>query len=155
MFIWALLIFSSALAVAAELELERNFRRPPDPTRPWVYWFWLNGNITSNGITADLEAMQRVGIGGALIMEVDQGAPAGPVDFMGPTWRDLFRHVHTETNRLGLEINLNNDAGWEGSGGANKCQTSVSPHYLHNGNPKLPAILDCATGPTSTLRKCQ
>ena len=117
MFIWALLIFSSALAVAAELELERNFRRPPDPTRPWVYWFWLNGNITSNGITADLEAMKRVGIGGALIMEVDQGAPVGPVEFMGQAWRDLFHHVHAEANRLGLEINMNNDAGWEGSGG--------------------------------------
>jgi len=29
--------------------------------RPWVYWFWLNGNITRAGITADLEAMKRVG----------------------------------------------------------------------------------------------
>ncbi len=98
-------------------ELEKNFLSPPDAARPWVYWFWLNGNITSNGITADLEAMKRAGIGGALIMEVDQGAPVGPVDFMGQTWRDLFRHAHTEANRLGLEINMNNDAGWEGSGG--------------------------------------
>ena len=61
--------------------------------------------------------MQRVGIGGALIMEVDQGAPVGPVDFMGPAWRDLFRHVHAEARRLGLEINMNDDAGWNGSGG--------------------------------------
>ncbi|TSA36574.1 MAG: hypothetical protein D4R64_07195 [Porphyromonadaceae bacterium] len=42
-----------------------------DEARPWVYWFWLNGNITREGITADLEAMNRVGIGGVLIMEVD------------------------------------------------------------------------------------
>ena len=73
--------------------------------RPWVYWFWLNGNITSNGITADLEAMARVGIGGVLIMEVDQGAPVGPVDFMGSSWRNLFRHAAAEAARLGLEIN--------------------------------------------------
>ena len=98
-------------------ELERGFSTPPPEARPWVYWFWLNGNISSNGITADLEAMARVGIGGVLIMEVDQGAPVGPVDFMGSSWRNLFRHAAAEATRLGLEINMNNDAGWNGSGG--------------------------------------
>ena len=97
--------------------LERGFVHPPGKARPWVYWFWLNGNITREGITADLEAMQRVGVGGVLIMEVDQGAPVGPVDFAGPKWRELFQHVCSEANRLGLEVNMNNDAGWNGSGG--------------------------------------
>ena len=97
--------------------LESSFRQPPPEARPWVYWFWLNGNITSNGITADLEAMKRVGIGGVLIMEVDQGATVGPADFMSSQWRDLFKHVHAEARRLGLEVNMNNDAGWNGSGG--------------------------------------
>ena len=104
-------------AAGPSVGLAPGFVQPPPSARPWVYWFWLNGNITSNGITADLEAMKRVGLGGGLIMEVDQGAPVGPVDFMGQSWRDLFRHVHAEANRLGLEINLNNDAGWNGSGG--------------------------------------
>jgi hypothetical protein len=98
-------------------ELEKNFQHPPASARPWVYWFWLNGNISSNGITADLEAMQRVGIGGVLIMEVDQGAPKGPADFGSPPWRALFQHVCSEAHRLGLEVNMNNDAGWCGSGG--------------------------------------
>ena len=82
-----------------------------------MYWFWLNGNITREGITADLEAMQRAGIGGVLIMEVDQGVPKGPVPFMSDTWQDLFQHVVTEARRLGLEVNMNDDAGWNGSGG--------------------------------------
>ncbi len=111
-----LLLVAGARAQAADA-LEKGFDRPPLEARPWVYWFWLNGNISSNGITADLEAMKRVGIGGVLIMEVDQGAPVGPVDFMSARWRDLFRHVVTEARRLGLEVNLNNDAGWNGSGG--------------------------------------
>jgi hypothetical protein len=98
-------------------ELERGFRSPPQSAKPWVYWFWLNGNITKEGITADLEAMRRVGVGGVLIMEVDQGAPVGPIDFMGPKWRELFKHVAVEAGRLGIEVNMNNDAGWNGSGG--------------------------------------
>ncbi|HEV2211181.1 MAG TPA: glycosyl hydrolase [Verrucomicrobiae bacterium] len=110
----ALLMTQPVLGSSA---LEDNFVHPPPAARPWVYWFWLNGNINSNGITADLEAMQRVGIGGVLIMEVDQGAPKGPADFGSPQWRGLFQHVCAEAHRLGLEVNMNNDAGWCGSGG--------------------------------------
>jgi hypothetical protein len=61
--------------------------------------------------------MQRVGIGGVLIMEVDQGAPQGAAPFGSPPWRELFKHVCSEAHRLGLEVNMNNDAGWCGSGG--------------------------------------
>jgi hypothetical protein len=97
--------------------LAAGFVHPPASARPWVYWFPLDGNISSNGITADLEAMQRVGIGGVLYMETDQGAPRGPAAFGGPLWRELFRHICAEAARLGLEVNMNNDAGWCGSGG--------------------------------------
>ena len=50
-------------------------------------------------------------------MEVDEGTPKGPADFGGPRWRELFKHVCAEADRLGLEVNMNNDAGWCGSGG--------------------------------------
>jgi hypothetical protein len=112
--LWCLVHLPADLGASV---LEQNFLHPPASARPWVYWFWLNGNITSNGITADLEAMQRVGIGGVLIMEVDQGAPKGPADFGKESWRGLFQHMLAEAHRLGLEVNMNNDAGWCGSGG--------------------------------------
>ncbi len=98
-------------------DLAEGFEHPSASARPWVYWFWINGNITSNGITADLEAMQQAGIGGVLIMEVDQGAPKGTVAFGSPEWRRLFQHVCREAHRLGLQVRMNNDAGWCGSGG--------------------------------------
>ena len=63
---------------AAEAPTPTTFSAPPQSAKPWVYWFWSNGNITREGITADLEAMHRVGIGGVLIMEVDQGIPLRP-----------------------------------------------------------------------------
>jgi len=114
-FLFALLLSSVHFTEAADIE--RSFATPPNSARPWVYWFWLSGNITSNGITADLQAMKRVGIGGVLIMEVDQGAPNGPAAFMGQNWRALFHHAVKEAERLGLQLNMNNDAGWNGSGG--------------------------------------
>ncbi len=59
-------------AASAENPTAHDFAQPPASARPWVYWFPLSGNLTKEGITADLEAMQRVGIGGVLYMEVDQ-----------------------------------------------------------------------------------
>ena len=106
----------AGIALADE-DLARNFATPPASARPWVYWFQLSGNQTKEGITADLEAMARVGIGGVLYMEVNDGVPSGPVDYAGPLWRELFQHACKEARRLGLEINMNNDAGWCGSGG--------------------------------------
>jgi len=107
----------AALRAAEPSALEREFVTPPAAARPWVYWFWLNSNITKEGMTADLEAMQRVGIGGVLIMEVDQGAPLGSVPFASRKWRELYKHMLSEADRLGLQVNMTNDAGWCGSGG--------------------------------------
>jgi hypothetical protein len=97
--------------------LERDFAAPPAGARPWVYWMWMDGNLSRAGITADLEAMTRAGIGGVMIMEVDVGIPRGPVKFMSPEWRQLFKHVVAEAERLGIAVTLNAGPGWTGSGG--------------------------------------
>jgi hypothetical protein len=44
--------------------LERGFQNPPDSARPRVWWHWMNGNITKEGIKLDLEWMKRIGLGG-------------------------------------------------------------------------------------------
>jgi hypothetical protein len=97
--------------------LAAGFARPPDEARPWVYWMWMDGNLTREGITADLAAMRAAGIGGVVICEVNVGVPRGPVEFMSPEWRALFKHVVREAERLGLEVTLNAGPGWTGSGG--------------------------------------
>jgi len=97
--------------------LAAGFAAPPESARPWVYWMWMDGNLTREGITADLEAMRTAGIGGVVICEVNVGVPRGPVEFMSPEWRRLFAHVVREAERLGLEITLNAGPGWTGSGG--------------------------------------
>ena len=103
--------------VLAGEPLHERFVNPPDSARPWVYWFWMDGNITKEGITADLEAMQQVGIGGVLIMEISAGQPAGPIPFMSETWREMFDHAVDEAARLGLQLTMNAGPGWNGSGG--------------------------------------
>ena len=78
---------------------------------------WRNGNITKEGITAGLEAMKRIKLGGAQIFNVSHGEPLGPVKFMSPEWRALTKHAVTEAKRLGLKLTIHNSAGWSESGG--------------------------------------
>ena len=77
----------------------------------------MNGNVTKEGIAADLEAMQRVGIGGVEIFNASEGIPAGPVKFNSPEWHDMFSFAVKEANRLGLQLCVHNCAGWSSSGG--------------------------------------
>ncbi len=89
----ALLLATTSLpniGAAAGDDLAERFASPPPSARPWVFWFWINGNISREGITADLEAMQRAGIGGVLWMEVSGPwwAPDGQVEALGPQWHD-------------------------------------------------------------------
>jgi len=72
-------------------ELEQGFQSPPDSARPHTWWHWMNGNITKEGITADLEAMHRVDIGGAQIFNAAEGIPHGPIQFNSPEWRELVK----------------------------------------------------------------
>jgi hypothetical protein len=97
--------------------LEAGFQSPPDSAKPQTWWHWMNGNVTREGVTADLEAMKQIGLGGAEIFNADCGIPAGPVKFNSPEWHDLFKYTVQEANRLGLQIEAHNCAGWSSSGG--------------------------------------
>ncbi len=97
--------------------LEQAFRQPPASARPKTWWHWMNGNITADGITRDLEAMQKVGIGGFQIFQAGTGIPRGPVAYGSPQHLDLLKHAAKEADRLGLEFAMHNCPGWSSSGG--------------------------------------
>lgn len=102
-------------------EIETGFNNPPPQARPYVWWHWMNGNITRHGITADLEAMAKSGIGGAWIFNIAGplgcNIAPGPVDYMSDEWLELFKFAAMEADRLGLKLGFHNCAGWATMGG--------------------------------------
>src|SRR6187397_2849360 len=72
------------VALNQEASLQASFFAPPNWARPHTWWHWMDGNITKEGITADLESMKEAGIGGAQMFHVSQGIPAGPVGYNSP-----------------------------------------------------------------------
>ncbi|MFL5619617.1 MAG: glycosyl hydrolase [Gemmatimonadaceae bacterium] len=105
---------------AARPSLERTFRTPPDDAKPRVWWHWMNGNVTREGITADLEWMKRIGIGGMQMFDGSLGTPQfvdNRLVWMTPAWKAAFRHAAAEANRLGLEMTMAASGGWSETGG--------------------------------------
>ena len=103
-------------AVQAD-ELAQGFARPPANARPHTWWHWMNGNVSAEGITLDLEAMARVGVGGVQMFDVGTGIPKGPVATLSPEWVRLVEHAAAECNRLGISFTMHNCPGWSSSGG--------------------------------------
>lgn len=95
-----------------------NFAVPQDSLKPYVYWYWVSDNISKIGITKDLEAMAKVGIGEAFIGNIGLSTvPYGNVKVLSKEWWELTRFAITEGQRLGVDIGIFNSPGWSQSGG--------------------------------------
>lgn len=112
-----LFCFFIHVTMFAQDTLRNGFINPPASAKARTWWHWLNGNVTKEGITADLEAMKQIGIQEAQIFNVDAGYPEGPATFMSEQWLELFKFAAVEANRLGIELGFNNSAGWSSTGG--------------------------------------
>jgi hypothetical protein len=100
--------------------LERGFKNPPDSAKPRVWWHWMNGNITKEGIKLDLEWMKRVGIAGMQNFDASLNTPQiveKRLVYMTPEWKDAFRYAATLADQLGLELAIAGSPGWSESGG--------------------------------------
>ena len=108
-------------------DLDDGFKNPPAYAKPRVFWLWLNSMATKESITRDLEELKAKGFGGAMIFDAGSSSykiakktAAGPV-FGSIEWKKLFAFALEEANRLGLEMSLNIQSGWNPGG------TTVTP----------------------------
>jgi hypothetical protein len=97
--------------------LIKGFLNPPPSSKPGVYWYFMDGNMTKASMIADLESMKKVGIGNLIFLEVNVGIPRGKVDFLSEEWQGMFAHAVKECERLDIAMTLGIGPGWTGSGG--------------------------------------
>ncbi|GGL36304.1 glycosyl hydrolase [Caulobacter rhizosphaerae] len=100
--------------------LAQSFVDPPPAARPRVWWHWMDGNVSQDGIVKDLAWMARVGIGGVQNFDgslhtpqvVSERAPYG-----GEAWRAALRRAVAEAQARGLEFTIASSPGWSETGG--------------------------------------
>ena len=115
----AIVLCLISLSVLRAGSLEIDFRNPPHQAGIRCWWWWLNSNVTKEAITRDLEAMHDKGFSGAMIFDAgtelrwgpDKNVPNGPM-FSSPAWTELYLHALEEAKRLGMELGLSIQSGW-------------------------------------------
>ena len=122
-----LLLFSlatlTALTCAAQDPTDKlliQFENPPQSAHPRVWWHWMNGNITREGITLDLNWMHRVGIAGFQNFDAALDTPQvveHRLSYMTPEWKGAFKYAIEYGNDLGMEEAIAGSPGWSESGG--------------------------------------
>lgn len=100
--------------------MQQNFQTPPQSAKPRVWWHWMNGNISKEGIQKDLEWMSRVGIGGFQNFDANLFTPVvvpKKLVFMQPDWKDAFKFTTELADKKGLEMAIAGSPGWSVTGG--------------------------------------
>lgn len=101
--------------------LRDQFLSPSDEAKPWTFWYWMYGAVSKEGITADLEAMKRAGLGGTYLMPIKgihEGAQYdGKAQQLTPEWWEMVRFSMEEADRLGLKLGMHICDGFALAGG--------------------------------------
>jgi hypothetical protein len=100
--------------------LWQQFVAPPNEAKPRVWWHWMKGNITKEGIRKDLLWMHQSGIGGLQNFDASIITPqvvSKPLSYMTPEWKDAFGFATHLADSLGLEMAIAGSPGWSESGG--------------------------------------
>jgi hypothetical protein len=120
--IFIYLLFSSIFCLSAVAQsIEQLWESPPEESRSWVFWYWMQGAVSKEGITADLEAMKEAGLGGAYLMPV-KGVPEKPfitpiVEQLSPLWWEMVAFAFEEAARIGVKIGFHLCDGFALAGG--------------------------------------
>lgn len=119
--ILALCILTTTQGKLHGTDLASRFENPPPEARSWVFWYWMKGCVSAEGITADLEAMKEIGIGGAYLMPIkgptEPALYEPPVVQLSPKWWKMVRHAMQEADRLDLQLAMHACDGFAVAGG--------------------------------------
>ncbi|WP_448787272.1 glycosyl hydrolase [Bacteroides graminisolvens] len=87
-----------------------GFQHIQDSTRTKVWWFHGETETTKEGITADLEAYKRAGVGGVVYYDQTHGKMENSLSAFSREWWEMLRFSSEEAKRLGLtfEVHISN-----------------------------------------------
>jgi len=101
-------------------QLEKGFVTPPNEAKPRTWWHWMSGNITKDGITKDINWMERTGLGGFHNFDAALQTPTMVKDrivYMTPEWKEIFKYTTELADSKGFEMTIAGSPGWSESGG--------------------------------------
>lgn len=82
--------------------------------RPYSRWWWLGSAVTYDGLTSELDYLEKSGIGGLEVTPIYgvQGNEANDVDFLSTEWMKRFDFTQKAAKLKHLQVDMNGGTGW-------------------------------------------
>lgn len=108
-FLFSLILCPFALAAQTTVWPEVNVEM-----RPATRWWWLGSAVDKVNLTYNLDEYARAGIGTVEITPIYgvQKNEANDIQFLSPQWMAMLQHTLAETNRNGMQTDMNTGTGW-------------------------------------------
>ncbi|MDE6342214.1 MAG: hypothetical protein K2K93_07845 [Muribaculaceae bacterium] len=124
----AFILICAATYASARPASDTADMKAEQQARPLIIWQWMDGLVTKEGITRDLEAFRDAGLAGVHNFQIggpEQMRIGNPDNAIGSeNWKELLRWTLDECERLGLTFGTHNCPGWSSS-----AYPTVSPEY--------------------------
>jgi hypothetical protein len=96
-FLGVLLAVLGGCSSSDDSVLYEEFVSPPESVQTAVYWYWISGNISKEGVVKDLHAMKEAGINRAFIGNIGlDSVPYGDVKMLSDEWWEIL-HLALKT----------------------------------------------------------
>lgn len=111
----------NSINILANNDLIKNFQNPPQSARPQVWWHWMDGEVSLDGIRKDLLWLHKSGIAG--VHQFDAGGVNMPRTgvqnrpYLSETWKEAFRYALHLADSLGMDFTIASAPGWSSTGG--------------------------------------
>ena len=105
----ALLLLSSVDTHAQTDYIYKNFQNPPAEARPQVWWHWMNGNVSIDGIRKDILWMHNSGITGFHVFDAGMGCPQivpKLITYLSPEWKDCLKYAVSLADSLHMDVTI-------------------------------------------------
>ncbi|QGY47416.1 glycoside hydrolase family 2 protein [Maribellus comscasis] len=134
------ILFASGFQLLAQ---QPDWPETTNVTQPWTRWWWHGSTVNPGGLTANMEQLQEIGLGGVEITPIYdvKGYENEAISFLSDQWMEMLEYTLKEGDRLNLGVDLANASGWPFGGpwiGAeDACKNLHFKQFTLNGGEQL------------------
>lgn len=105
------------------------FLNPLSAYKPKTMMFAMTENMSKEGMSKDIEALSKAGIGGILLFNIAQGIPYGKIKYNSDEYHEILKYAVKECGKYGISFGVHNCNSWSSSEGP-WIKTENSMKYL-------------------------
>ncbi len=109
-----LVVASLWIESAAQPVGERDWPAIGAETKPWTRWWWHGSAVDRASLTAQLESLAAVGLGGVEVTPIYgvRGADDRFIPYLSPPWMAMLDYTLREASRVKLGVDMATGTGW-------------------------------------------